>query len=221
MTAWLGKVRDWDVLRTVTLPGLADSWAPVTGLPEMIECALHESHQLRKNAAEIFESSASAYTWLLLHRWLARSARHDGLEVLPDHEPLRLAPFAEKVMRQFHRKLRARSKDLGTAGQLQRHRLRIAVKRLRYAIGFFLSAFPREKGLRYVRFLSELQDLLGATNDAAVAGRLLSEIGGNRPELAQDCAFAKGYLQAMAETRAKELEKMTDKFTKLEALRSK
>ncbi|MFN8532518.1 MAG: CHAD domain-containing protein [Dehalococcoidia bacterium] len=60
------------------------------------------------------------------------------------------------------------------------HRLRIAIKRLRYAIEFFEEALgPEAKGIRTL--LAELQDLLGAHHDATVAIDLAHSLEGADP----------------------------------------
>ncbi|MGH8772251.1 MAG: CHAD domain-containing protein, partial [Burkholderiales bacterium] len=68
--------------------------------------------------------------------------------------------------------------ELDSAG---RHRLRIAVKKLRYAAEFFASLFAKKRAQKYIASLMALQDVLGTLNDAAVAGRLLASLP-NAPE---------------------------------------
>ena len=51
----------------------------------------------------------------------------------------------------------------------RRHRARIAAKKVRYAIEFFASLYPRRAVRHYVDALTELQDDLGWPNDAVVA----------------------------------------------------
>ena len=58
----------------------------------------------------------------------------------------------------------------------QRHALRIKVKRLRYASGFFAGSFPRASVRSYLKHLQALQDILGELNDVAVARRLVREL---------------------------------------------
>ena len=53
--------------------------------------------------------------------------------------------------------------------------MRIAAKKLRYAAEFFGALYPKKRVAPYVAALEELQDILGALNDAAVADRLLDE----------------------------------------------
>ena len=84
-------------------------------------------------------------------------------------------------------------------GALARHRLRIAIKKLRYALYFFETLYSRDgsaKALsRYKKHLKDLQDNLGALNDIAVhrklAVKLAAGSGGPKPELV---CFAAGMI---------------------------
>ena len=56
------------------------------------------------------------------------------------------------------------------------HRLRIAFKRLRYALEFAAPLLPAGKVRRYGVATAEMQALLGAMNDLAVAEALVAEL---------------------------------------------
>jgi inorganic triphosphatase YgiF len=79
-----------------------------------------------------------------------------------------------------HRRIVKRGKHLGALSPRRRHKLRIAVKKLRYAIEFFAPLFPAKKErLRRRAFaaaLKELQDCLGDLNDIMAHERLSREL---------------------------------------------
>lgn len=81
-----------------------------------------------------------------------------------------LAAFAAKALDRLHRKTLKRARSVDWRNEKRRHRVRIAVRRLRYACDFFSSCFDDSR--RYLRGLADLQDLLGDLNDIAVARRL-------------------------------------------------
>jgi CHAD domain-containing protein len=81
-----------------------------------------------------------------------------------------LAAFAAKALDQLHRRTLKRARKVDWRKEKQRHRVRIAVRQLRYACDFFSSCFDDWR--RYLRGLADLQDLLGELNDIAVARRL-------------------------------------------------
>jgi len=62
-----------------------------------------------------------------------------------------------------------RAKHLSSLNVQQRHRLRIALKKLRYSAEFFAPIFPAKAVSEFLERLSQLQDLFGALNDAAMA----------------------------------------------------
>jgi triphosphatase len=89
-----------------------------------------------------------------------------------------LAAFAAKALDRLHRKTLKQARRIDWRDEKRRHAARIAIRRLRYACDFFSPCFDGAR--RYLRGLSDLQDLLGDLNDIAVARR----IGGARLEAA-------------------------------------
>jgi CHAD domain-containing protein len=69
---------------------------------------------------------------------------------------------------------------LDNADAAHRHRLRIAAKRLRYAVEFFRSLFEHKAARHYAAALAQLQDVLGKLNDCATARRLLEAVPAGR-----------------------------------------
>ncbi len=57
----------------------------------------------------------------------------------------------------------------------QRHALRIAIKRQRYAAEFFLPLLGGRRQARYLAALQAIQDSMGRNNDARVAWELLTQ----------------------------------------------
>jgi CHAD domain-containing protein len=69
-----------------------------------------------------------------------------------------------------------RGKGLADLPDAERHKLRIALKNLRYAAEFFGGLFANDAAEPYVDALARLQDLLGAHNDEVNAMRLLRDM---------------------------------------------
>jgi CHAD domain-containing protein len=83
------------------------------------------------------------------------------------------------------------------------HRLRIECKKLRYAMEFFSSLYPREEIQQVVRHLKKLQDILGDFNDLSVQQQMLRQglealHTGSRRNLEQASALG-GLLQSLFE----------------------
>ncbi len=72
--------------------------------------------------------------------------------------------------------MRKRGRGLRSLTPPERHRLRIAIKHMRYATEFFAGVFGEKSATRFVSKAADLQDALGELNDAANAARLVSEL---------------------------------------------
>lgn len=137
----LGAVRDWDVVA---------QWLQRVKAPA----------NLRRRAAQRGLAARQALARVDLSR----------LAPLPEAwkeatEPLEA--FRQRALPKARRKVARRLRSLDWGDAEQRHRLRIDVKRLRYAADFLGGA---------TRALEVLQDSLGDLNDLAVARRLLADL---------------------------------------------
>jgi CHAD domain-containing protein len=81
------------------------------------------------------------------------------------------------VLERCHRRVLKRGRGIGSADPARLHRLRIALKQLRYAAGFFAPLFPRARVAPMREVLNELQELLGSINDHATATKLIAAVG--------------------------------------------
>jgi CHAD domain-containing protein len=107
--------------------------------------------------------------WLASQAWAGVAAP----EVLAQS----VAAFAEAALSERHKRVRKRGKHLIRLSPEERHAVRIAAKKLRYAAEFFASLFGRREAQPYLAALSKLQDLLGQLNDAATTAALLAVLG--------------------------------------------
>src|SRR4029077_7910571 len=69
-----------------------------------------------------------------------------------------------------------RGKGFATQSPDERHRLRIALKKLRYTAESLTSLYSPEKTDLFVKGLKRLQDDLGQANDLRVAHEILAEL---------------------------------------------
>jgi CHAD domain-containing protein len=112
-------------------------------------------------------------------RWF--EARGWREQPVSEHAALLLAPIATiapKLIERCYRRARKRSKRFAEQTPTQRHRLRIALKKLRYIIEFLESLFDENQVRTFVNRLKLLQDSLGHANDVRVADDLLDELLG-------------------------------------------
>jgi triphosphatase len=94
----------------------------------------------------------------------------------PTESPGRLEDFGRTLLDQRHAKVERRGQHLKSLNHEELHRLRIAIKKLRYAASFLRPAFASEGAKAYIEATTRLQGALGAMNDRAVAGRMLDDI---------------------------------------------
>jgi triphosphatase len=140
--------------------------------------------------------------WLLDGDW---RSDEDALGASLRRRPAR--QFARLEMQRRLRKIVKRSRKLSNMPPQRRHKLRIAVKKLRYAHEFFQDLSPdnrpRKKTRKVVRELKALQSTLGNLNDMQVHADWArhSVLGSPRAQR----AFAAGYLVRREEARSAEM----------------
>lgn len=89
---------------------------------------------------------------------------------------LRLEEFGRRVLDDRHRKVVRRGRLFDRLSEEQLHRLRIAIKKLRYAATYLSPAFASPAAKPYIEATVRLQGALGALNDRATAARMLADI---------------------------------------------
>jgi triphosphatase len=182
----LGPARDWDVFRTDTMPQLA------AGLREVVEAssldALMGSAETlgdaaRREARTAWNSRRAAQLLLELGRVAAGGGFLQSSAAMG--EPVE--PFASALLERRMARVLARGKRRRAATVAQLHALRIAVKKLRYAVEFFGPLYPDGKVDGFREPLVRLQDCLGALCDAST---LVSRVGAAVPgdKTLVDCA---------------------------------
>ncbi len=80
-----------------------------------------------------------------------------------------------------HEQLIKSGHNLKQATPDERHRIRIAAKKLRYLAEFFASIYSTKKTNPFINYLSQLQDQLGIMNDISVTSALLEKLLGEKP----------------------------------------
>jgi inorganic triphosphatase YgiF len=162
----LGETRNWDVFRAETLP------AVVAACPAGVEVGRLTQHAQRRCAinreAARNRLKSADYSRLLLEFTAAVLA-------LPEDDPRCLETFAPRCLDKRARKVWQLAAGALEGDAAARHRLRVAYKRLRYALEFFAPLFPGELLRNYHQAASGLQEILGRLNDLAVAAELTEE----------------------------------------------
>ena len=210
----LGAARDADVLADSTLVKVAEGCSKEAELAPLREAASTVARAKRRRAQSSVGSVRYSRMMLGVVAWLQGSRWHGSLND-SSREAL-AAPLdkrAAKILVQRHQKLLESAKGLKDGLPEELHRMRIAAKNARYAMEFFQGRHPTRRVERYIEGLTALQDALGWLNDAAVAERLLGQIGKTHLELAHSAGFARGFLCGRAKQDVRELANLWAQFS--------
>jgi inorganic triphosphatase YgiF len=138
--------------------------------------------------------------WIVGGHWVTSED-----ELLRLRRAIPLRTFAKRVLDARVRKLRKKLGRLDELDELQRHKLRIGVKKLHYATEFVSSLYPNRSAerKRFTRVLKCLQDTLGQLNDCVVHERVASDLVQRNGErlLAASPVYAAGLVRGQEDAR--------------------
>lgn len=167
MAQSLGEARNWDVLATEHLAEIL-SHAPQVDAAGWTAWVQDQREAANRRACKALREPAHAQALL---------AFMHGVLTLPPprgEARVRLRDWAPEALVDPHRRLLRQTRLALHAGPDGRHELRIAVKRLRYALGFLADVAPDPLLRRGLPRLSRAQDQLGHLNDLDQARQLLA-----------------------------------------------
>ncbi len=185
----LGPARDWDVFVAETLASVRAA-RPRDSSLEALAAAAEAARRRAYERAEALHAPGYTTFLLALGRWIETAGWRDGAGGAALDRPL--ARLAGALLDERHGRVLKRGRGLQRQSDERRHRLRIALKKLRYASDFFATQFPGATTRRHVKAARRLQDDFGRLNDAAVAERLLEGLLRSRAGGAGDAALALG-----------------------------
>jgi len=210
LAAQLAPARDFDVF---VQEGVAPLRRENPG--QRREIALLEADLARKRDAGFLQAKTAVASeryrktvlrtalWLINGEW---SKNADPLAVSRRDRPI--GDFAQEALRRRTKKVARKARKLDKLGPQERHKLRIAVKKLRYAADFFvgLAHSRRTKARkRFSKELKSLQDALGKLNDIAVHEKLARQLARSRKRSTKlpQKAFAIGLLTGREKREAR------------------
>ncbi|HEX3429927.1 MAG TPA: CHAD domain-containing protein [Rhizomicrobium sp.] len=105
---------------------------------------------------------------------------------------------AERVLSHRYKRARKRARHLDRLSSVERHSLRIELKKLRYAAEFYMPFFDADQAKKFLARLARMQDVLGAVNDVTVAKHILEKLVNSAETVngvsANDVSFAAGLI---------------------------
>lgn len=173
----LGDARSWDSFVSGLLAPARKGLAEQSEL-ELVEIAAeHRRTQAYEQALAALSGKRYAQSILRLLRWFDNRSWRE--EASSKQIALLRAPVADVAphwLDRCRRQVRRRSRNFSQLTPAERHRLRIALKKLRYNLSFFASLFRARDVARFVACLKPLQDALGYANDVRVGRDLVREL---------------------------------------------
>lgn len=191
----LSAAREWDIFETETLPTIAQGCPTIAGFEALGEVARKRRTAAYNKVRQVLADRRCASFILGLGGWIeARGWRGD---IAPENLGLLAEPatnFAHRLLSAQHAKVLKRGKRFKSQTAPERHRLRLAVKKLRYVVEFLLPLLALGKSAkRYAEKLADLQEELGVFNDMATTAALLAGLGAEPREDATARAAIAGW----------------------------
>jgi inorganic triphosphatase YgiF len=174
----LGGARNWDVFLTETLSPLEKAFPGDEVLARLREHSQVVQSEARASAAVAL--SGQGYSHLLLafaaalYRFEPPTIESGDVDKCVGKSELR--KFAKRRLRKCLAAILRSVKKPKRLDDAAWHRLRIACKKLRYALEFFAPLLPRRRLNHYQEGLVAFQELLGKFNDQVTAERLIGEL---------------------------------------------
>ncbi len=188
----LGRARDLDVLMAEIVNPVAAALPDEPRLTDLAGAITDRLYAARENTRQILQRPAYGRMLITAAR-LLNSADFISPPDMDAADTPSLRDFADRRLRS----LLARVTDLANAARIDHppslHELRIAIKRLRYAIEFFGEMIPGHGGQRIVKRLAALQEELGQLNDLANAGLLLMACASSHSHLREAVTLIGGW----------------------------
>ncbi|MDF0521570.1 CHAD domain-containing protein [Bradyrhizobium yuanmingense] len=203
LTGELAAARELDVFLNQTIRPAARDVIPRRGIAAV-------KQEFTRRRAEAFERASSAldskrFRTLLLDvvEWVEMAHHGSG-----GHTPIR--KFAATVLVRRIQKIQKDGKQLEELSARARHRLRIRIKKVRYAARFFESLFTsrgqRKRLAQLEKHSKKLQDALGAVNDYLAHREMALDAALNAPPHNRRArAFASGVLVGREDQAARPL----------------
>jgi triphosphatase len=197
LAAELGPVRDLDVFLAEVVGPLAERFPDDPSLKRLRDAARELRDEAQRKGRLAIEAPRTGALTLALGGWLAARAWRRGAS--EEQREQLAAPAAERgarLLERRYRKVRKLGRGLARRTPAERHRLRIELKKLRYASEFLGSLFSERAVERSLGRITALQDTLGALNDVATVERLVGAISDRLGrEWGADAQRAAGFLE--------------------------
>lgn len=217
----LGAARDLDVFSSGLLALARKHEDALGGTGALLPLATRIEHDRSKAWARAIERVGAATTQqFLLHASQLIEARLSGITAMPPPALLvKVREFAARALSRAMRRVEKQGRGFPHQSPEDIHRLRLAIKRLRYAAEFFAPLFDPSsaRAKPFLKSLSRLQDQFGHINDAATALTILGNIRADEEasHLHAATLFVAGVAKSEAAWATRQAARLFDAFLEL------
>lgn len=170
----LGEARDLDVFLDEVLPAVAEDRPDDADLAVVQKAASKAHAAAYRKVRTALRSRRYTKAMLTLASWIEEHGWRQ--EVNQDQLDTPLISIAGQLIAKRHRKVLKLGKSFETLSTDQRHQVRLALKKVRYAAEFFVGLYPDARTRPFISAMRRLQNTLGASNDVATAEQLVSSL---------------------------------------------
>ena len=189
----LGPARDWDVFQIELLDPVIAARPDDPALRAIRTKARAKGRASYRAVRKGLDRADYTQFALRFGQWIEARAWHvDADAKMIERRAWSIENFAGKTLKRRQKKALAAGKDFSTLTTEQRHDLRIALKKLRYAAEFFAPLFNKKTLKPILTSAKNLQNDLGHLNDVAVAEGLLDALPAKSGQ--HDLSKAKGMI---------------------------
>lgn len=179
----LGAARDWDVFIDERLSPIREALPEEKLFSDLQKAANRKrgyAYRKLRNAIlsrQYGEAMIGITSWLVHRGWRTEMTQKQLKEL---KRPVR--SLAEAMLKKGHQKILQKAGNLDLATDDAWHDLRLAIKKQRYSVGFFLTCFPGKASKAYSKASKRLQDHLGKLSDLVMADSHLQQLAGKDEE---------------------------------------
>lgn len=170
----LGPARNLDVFQTALIAPARNAGTQPDGIAELTAAAERRRKAAYARAIKAIRSTRYARLILRQRRWFDSRDWHEGAAAQALQQPI--AALAPRILDRRRRVAERRAKGFAAQSAAERHRLRIALKKLRYATEMLGGIYDTAEVRRFTRRLKRLQDDLGEANDVRVGHAIVAEL---------------------------------------------
>jgi inorganic triphosphatase YgiF len=186
----LGNVREYDVLEELVNATPREFINNEQDFDELISNIKTKKELSLENAKKIISEGAAAIFIIKVEKLINKSRYLNPMnDEMYNDVSLTIKKLSSIILDKVDSRVRKRGEKLKKLHDIDRHQLRIDLKKLRYLSDFFGPLYDKKILKEYIKHVSELQEYLGAHNDIVNAELVLRQVSNS---LASSTQFTAG-----------------------------